>query len=185
MNTNLNIQYEVAKNAVAQVGYSGSLGHHLPDMLDINQIPLGAIPAGGSESNAVRPYAAQFPNLGAIDEVQSIANSNYNSLQASLRTTNFHGFNTRLAYTLAHSLDDLSATRHTVPQNSYCLRCDYGNSDFDIRDTFSLLLTYTLPNPPKYKALLGGVATFLQQLVLLLHWNAVYCLGLGQHKWDV
>ena len=55
-----------------------------------------------------------------------------------------------------HSLDDLSYARHIIPQNSYCLQCDYGNSDFDIRQSFSMFLTYALPQPAKYKLLLGG-----------------------------
>jgi len=150
-NTNLNIQYQVAKDAVVEVGYSGSLSRHLPDMLDINQIPLGA-----PEQNSSRPYYQQFPNLGAIDEVQSVANSHFNGLLASVRTNNFHGFTTKLSYTLGHSLDDLSYARHIIPQNSYCLQCDYGNSDFDIRNSFSMFLTYAVPQPTKYKALLGG-----------------------------
>jgi hypothetical protein len=73
-----------------------------------------------------------------------------------MRTNDFHGFTTKLSYTLAHSLDDLSNTRGTIPQDSYCLRCDYGNSDFDIRNTFSMFVTYSPPQPAKYKALLGG-----------------------------
>jgi len=136
---------------VGEVGYSGSLSRHLPDMLDINQIPQGA-----PEVEASRPYSSQFPNLAAINEVQSVANGNFNGLLASLRSTNFHGFTTKLSYTLGHSLDDLSYARHIIPQNSYCLQCDYGNSDFDIRNSFSMFLTYAVPQPTKYKALLGG-----------------------------
>ena len=151
MNTNLNIQYQLAKDVVGEVGYSGSLSRHLPDMLDINQIPQGA-----PEVEASRPYSSQFPNLAAINEVQSVANGNFNGLLASLRSTNFHGFTTKLSYTLGHSLDDLSYARHIIPQNSYCLQCDYGNSDFDIRNSFSMFLTYAVPQPTKYKALLGG-----------------------------
>ncbi len=150
-NSNLNVQYQLAQNAVVEVGYVNSESHHLPVMLDINQIPQGA-----PEDITSRPYYSQFPNLAAINEVQSIANSHYNSFQSSVRTTNFHGFTTKLAYTLAHSIDDLSAARHTIPQNSYCLKCDYGNSDFDIRNTFSMFMAYSLPEPAKYKALLGG-----------------------------
>jgi hypothetical protein len=151
MNTNLNVQYQAAKDAVLEVGYSGSLSRHLPDMLDINQIPQGA-----PEVNSSRPYAALFPDLGAINEVQSVANGNFNGLLASVRTTNFHGFTTKLSYTYGHSLDDLSYARHIIPQNSYCLQCDYANSDFDIRNSFSMFLAYTLPQPTKYKLLLGG-----------------------------
>jgi len=151
MNTNLNVQYQVAQSAVLQVGYSGSLSRHLPAMLDINQIPIGS-----PEANTSRPYYSQFPDLAAIDEVQSVSNGYYNSFQTSLRTTNFHGFTTNLAYTLGHSEDDLSYARHIIPQNSYCLRCDYGNSDFDIRNTFSMFMAYTLPQPSTHRLLLGG-----------------------------
>ena len=103
-----------------------------------------------------RPYYSQFPNLAAINEVQSVANGHFNGLLGSVRTTNFHGFTTKLSYTLGHSMDDLSYARDIIPQNSYCLRCDYGNSDFDIRNSFSMFLTYALPQPAKYRALLGG-----------------------------
>ena len=54
-----------------EVGYSGSLSRHLPDMLDINQIPH-RFARGKSRS---RPYASQFPNLAAINEVQSVGNA--------------------------------------------------------------------------------------------------------------
>jgi hypothetical protein len=151
MNSTLNIQYQLAKNATVEVGYSGSLSRHLPDMLDINQIPIGS-----PEAVTSRPYYGQFPDLAAIDEIQSIANGNYNSLIGPVRTTNFHGFTTKLAYTYGHSLDDLSYARHIIPQNSYCVSCDYGNSDFDIRQSFSMFLSYALPQPSKHQNLFGG-----------------------------
>ncbi len=151
LNTHLNIQYQLAKDVVGEVGYSGSVSHHLPDTLDINQIPIGS-----PEANSSRPYSSQFPNLAAIDEVQSVGNANYNSLIGALRTSNFHGFTTKVAYTYGHSLDDMSYARHALPQDSYCLRCDYGNSDFDIRNSFSMFLSYAPPQPGSHRILLGG-----------------------------
>ena len=151
MNTHVNLQYQLAPNLVGEVGYVGTLSRHLPDMLDINQIPIGA-----PEQESSRPYYSQFPTLGAIDEIQSVGNANYNSLIASLRTTNFYGFTVNLAYTLGHSLDDLSYARHIIPQDSYCLECDYGNSDFDVRNSFSMYLSYALPKPANHQLLLGG-----------------------------
>src|SRR5580658_3624804 len=151
MNTNLNVQYQVAKDSVVEVGYSGSLSHHLPDTLDINQIPIGS-----PELVSSRPYYSQFPDLAAINEVESVGNAHWNGLIASVKTNNFHGFTTKLSYTLGHSMDDLSYARGIIPQNSYCLRCDYGNSNFDIRNSFSMFLAYSFPQPTRYKALLGG-----------------------------
>ena len=152
MNTNLTFnQYQLAKDTVAEIGYSGSLSRHLPDTLDINQIPIGS-----PESVTSRPYYSLYPNLAAINQVQSVANANFNGLLGSLRATNFHGFTTKLSYTLGHSEDDLSYARGIIPQNSYCLKCEYANSDFDIRNSFSMFVTYALPQPTKYKLLLGG-----------------------------
>jgi hypothetical protein len=151
LNTTLNLQYQLAKDVVGEFGYSGSLSRHLPDTLDINQIPIGS-----PEAVTSRPYYSQFPNLAAINEVQSVGNGHYNSMIGSLRSTNFHGITTKLSYTLGHSLDDLSYARGIIPQNSYCLKCDYGNSDFDIRSSFSMFLSYALPQPSKHQALLGG-----------------------------
>ena len=62
----------------------------------------------------------------------------------------------KLNYTYGHSFDDASFTRNLVPQNSYCLRCDYGNSDYDVRHSFVTFITYSLPDPARWKPLLGG-----------------------------
>ena len=146
-NSNLNIQYQLNSSSVLEVGYTGSLSRHLPVTLDINQIPLGGGP---------RPFAAQFPDLATINEIQSVGNGYYNGLIASLRTSSWHGFTTKLNYTYGHSRDDLSSTRGLIPQNSYDLRGDYGNSDFDIRHSFAGFISYAAPNPARYRLLLGG-----------------------------
>ena len=104
-NTNLNIQYQVNRSSVLEVGYTGSLSRHLPVTLDINQIP-----AGSPEVPASRPYFRPF-NLTTINEIQSVGNGYYNGMIVSLRTTNFHGLNLKLNYTYGHSRDDLSNTR--------------------------------------------------------------------------
>lgn len=144
-NSNLNIQYQLNKGSVLEVGYTGSLSRHLPVTLDINQIPLGGGP---------RPYTGF--NLATINEIQSVGNGYYNGLIASLRTSAWHGFTTKLNYTYGHARDDLSATRGAIPQDSYNLRGDYGNADFDIRHSFAGFLSYSVPTPSRFKLLLGG-----------------------------
>jgi hypothetical protein len=150
-NSNLNIQYQINPHSVLQVGYIGSLSRHLPTTLDINQIPVGS-----PETQSSRPYYSQFPTLATINEIQSVANSYYNAMIVSLNTVNYHGFGIKLNYTYGHARDDLSGARGVIPQNSYCLRCDYGNSDYDIRHTFATFISYALPTPSRAKLLLGG-----------------------------
>ncbi len=150
-NSNLNVQMQLNRASVLEVGYTGSLSRALPVTLDINQIPIGS-----PEANSSRPYYSQFPNFTTINEVQSVGNGYYNGMIVSLRTNNYHGLNVKLNYTYGHSRDDLSGARNTIPQNSYCLRCDYGNSDFDTRHSFTTYIGYNLPSPSRLKPILGG-----------------------------
>lgn len=161
-NSNLNVQYQIGASSVLEVGYVGSLSRHLPTTLDINQIPIGS-----SEVNASRPYAGAFPDLGTINQIESVANGYYNGLLVSLTTVNYRGLSIKLNYTYGHARDDLSGARGVIPQNSYCLKCDYGNSDFDIRHTFVTFVNYALPTPNRAKLLLGG-----WQLNSLLSFNS-------------
>jgi hypothetical protein len=171
-NSNLNLQYQIDSHTVFQVGYIGSLSRHLPTTLDINQIPIGS--AGGQTA---RPYYSQFPQLATINQVESVANSYYNALTVSLNTVNYHGFGIKLNYTYGHARDDLSGARGVIPQNSYCLRCDYGNSDYDQRQTLSTFISYALPTPSRFKPLLGG-----WQLNSLLTFNTGTPFTVGSGK---
>jgi hypothetical protein len=145
------MQYQLNRSSVLEVGYTGSLSRHLPTTLDINQIPIGA-----PEVDSSRPYYSLFPNLQTINQVESVANAYYNGMIVSLNTVNYHGVGIKLNYTYGHARDDLSGARGVIPQNSYCLKCDYGTADFDIRHTFVTFVSYALPTPSYAKMLLGG-----------------------------
>jgi hypothetical protein len=73
-----------------------------------------------------------------IDELQTRADSNYNSLQASLRISAWHGIVSQFHYTWAHTLDVSSFGG--APQDSTNPNGDYGNSDFDTRHNFTAFL---------------------------------------------
>lgn len=150
-NTNMNIEYQVNRSSVFELGYTGTFSRHLPVTLDVNQIPITS-----PNNITARPYYRQFPNLATINEVQSVGNGYYNGLISSLRTSDFHGLNLKLSYTYGHARDDLSATRGGIPQNSYDLRSNYGNSDYDIRHSFVGFASYSAPSPSRFKPLLGG-----------------------------
>ena len=142
-----NNQYQISQATVFELGYTGTFSRNLPVTVDINQTPIGG---------ATRPYAASFPTLATINEIQSVGSGYYNGMVASLRTANYHGLLAKLNYTYGHARDDLSATRGAIPQNSYNIRGDYGNADFDIRHSFVGFVSYSLPTPSHAKLLLGG-----------------------------
>jgi hypothetical protein len=146
-NYNLNVEKTLGRSLLLQVGYVGSAAHRLMTTADINQPALG----GGS-----RPFATQFPDFGVINQIETNGNSNYNSLQTVLKVREWHRFTSQFTYTWAHGLDDMTAYRGTLPQDSFNLKGDYGNMDFDTRHNFTAALNYDLPLANRWKPLLNG-----------------------------
>ena len=160
-NYNLNVQRSLGNGLIGQIGYVGSEGRRLRDLVDINQAGLGS---GGA--NTTRPYSSKYPNYGVINQIQSNGTSNYNALQATLRVANWHGLTSQVAYTWAHSLDEFSQITLWNPQNSFCQKCEYSNSDFDVRNTAVTYFTYMIPGASRGSKLLtegwqvNGLLTF-------------------------
>jgi hypothetical protein len=142
---NINIQQSFGPNVIAQIGYVGTNGRHLLNVIDINQAALNSGNISPTYQQSTRPYFNQFPNYAVINQVESEATSNYDSLQALLRTTNWHHITTQLAYTWSHSLDDESGLIPYLPQNSFDLQAEYGNSDYDVTNSFSAYASYDVP----------------------------------------
>ena len=117
---NLNLQQELGRNLVLQVGYVGNKSTHQLQQLDINQ----PTPGDPSTAQARRPFNAQFPDLRQINTISSVGWANYNALQASLRSTEFHGLTMQVAFTWSHNIDtasevsDFFGTSGYVPQDS-------------------------------------------------------------------
>ena len=56
-----------------------------------------------------------FSNFAYINQIETSAISNYNSLQASLKLQNWHGLTSTVNYTWAHSIDTASDGLDFVP----------------------------------------------------------------------
>ncbi len=149
---NLNVEQQFGSKVVAQLGYLGTLSRKLTGVLDINPEAVGS-----NENQTTRPYYAQFPNIGNVNQLESNLNANYNSLQASVRTESFYGLTSQFDYTWSHALDYETGLIPYLPQNSLDVKAEYGNSDFDTRNTFAALLNYKLPtNNFKFPRLSNG-----------------------------
>jgi TonB dependent receptor len=152
-NYNLNVEQRLGDSVLLALGYVGSQGRKLLTLADINQPSLGD-PATAQQR---RPYFAQFPDFGIINQIESNGSSNYNSLQTTIRVKSWHRVTSQFAYTWAHALDDMTGYRGALPQNSFDLKADYGNSDYDTRHNFTSLFSYELPKPARGPEwLLGG-----------------------------
>ena len=129
-NYNLQVEHGLGRAAVLQVGYVGSVAHKLAVMESINP-------------NQV--LNSTFPALGTVLQENSVGNSNYNSLQTSLRIRTWHGLTSQFNYTWAHALDVMTQYRGSIPFDSFNLHLDYGSQDFDTRHNFNGFLTYDIP----------------------------------------
>jgi hypothetical protein len=154
-NYNLNVEKSLGKSLLWQIGYVGSTGHRLMTTSDINQ-PAPGIYASDAAQQAARPYFAQFPDFGVINEIATNGNSNYSSLQTVLKVREWHRFTSQFTYTWAHGLDDMTQYRGTLPQDSLNLKADYGSMDYDTRHSFSAVLNYDLPSASRFRPLLNG-----------------------------
>jgi carboxypeptidase family protein len=140
-NFGLDAQFQVTRNALLTVGYVGNQARKLVYDHNINQIR----PSAAAAANARRPFFAQFPQFSGITEIETAANSSYNALQVSLRTSNWHNLSSQFSYTLGHAIDEISAPRNVQPTDNYNRKFDRGNASFDYRHVFSGYVLYDVP----------------------------------------
>jgi hypothetical protein len=151
------IQRQLPKGAVLEVGYAGSKGTHLLGSVDINQAKPGAALAAGLHApgpatiftgtdspriNAVRPYLG----YNAINAVESAFDSNYHSLQTSLRKQFRDGSLVNFAFTWSKNLTDNPSDRSNAPQNTYNWHeGEYGPATLDRQKVVSANYVYVVP----------------------------------------
>jgi hypothetical protein len=167
---NLNIQKSFGDDWLAQIGYVGTTGTHLPRFIEGN--PAVFVPGLDSSGNPISnennvnqrrlysgctiadPNNCVFASAGLI---AGIANSAYNSLETSLRKRFKYGVSFLASYTFSKSIDDVSsfnitgsasqpvAGENDLAQNPFDLAAERGRSMFDARHRFVLSYQWSLP----------------------------------------
>ena len=150
-NMSLSIQQEVARNNVLTVGYSGQRGQNLAINRDLNASPLGGGP---------RPFETTFPDINHIVQTTNLADSQYDSLQASYNQRDWHGLDTEYNFTWSKCFDESSFNRGGIGdypqlQNPLSIADNRGLCDHDVRLNFNVSGTYDLPTIPHLGERLG------------------------------
>ncbi|MCM3869877.1 MAG: TonB-dependent receptor [Pyrinomonadaceae bacterium] len=148
-NYNLNLQHEVLRNGVLQVGYVGSNGTKLFRYRDINQPVNPAVSTARPFDNG--PFAPSGGTFFYVNQLETTAHSNYNALQTSFTLRNRRGWTTSVNYTWSHSIDNASdgqdyVANATQPENSHRADLEKANSNFDNRHRFVWSFGYEIPN---------------------------------------
>jgi hypothetical protein len=107
--------------------------------------PVNSVFINGCPSDGVPVFSSIFAQ-------DTIANSNYNSLQASLEKRFTHGLQFQVAYTFSKSIDNASSFENIL--KPICDRCNRSLSLFDARQRFVISYLWNLPLP-KYEGAKG------------------------------
>ncbi len=138
----LNIQRELTRDLVFDIGYIGSKGTHLSNLVNMNQ----ALPGAGSVASR-RP----FKGWSDVNMRTSGAYSTYHGMQLRVEKRMSKGLSLLVSYTVSKSLDSNpgvstgSDAYSGVAQDARNLRAEYGLSDFDVRQRFVHTFLYELP----------------------------------------
>jgi outer membrane receptor protein involved in Fe transport len=152
---NLNVQHEVVKDLVVQVGYFGKLGRKL--LIGISPNPAIFAP-GATLANEDSRRLLQ-PGFGNNSEISSEAVSSYNALQVEFNKRFSHNFSVQGAYTFARSLDDASAfSLGAAVPNVFNLHSQWSLSDFYSKHIASFSWIWDLPRMSGYHPILRSVA---------------------------
>lgn len=142
---NLNLQRQVAREAIVEVGYMANIGHHLTaNDLSLNQVPPSLLGAG--DAQARRPYL-QFSNVYIINP--AIGNSTYHGgfLRAEKRFS--RGISFLAHYTFSKFIDDVaSSSEYGDPQSymdAYNRRLDKSLSGTDVTHRTIVSFLYETP----------------------------------------
>jgi outer membrane receptor protein involved in Fe transport len=157
-NYNVNLQHELVRNVVWQIGYVGSLGRKLFRYRDINQPLNPAVSTARPFDNG--PFAPSGGTFFYVNQLETTSNSNYNALQTSLNLRNYKRFTAQINYTWSHSIDNASdgqdyVANATQPDDSHHPERERANSNFDVRQRFVAAVSYELPNLVKSVPRLG------------------------------
>ncbi len=161
---NLNLESQVTRKIAVQVGYVGSQGRHLYHFRDLDQFNNVSGSVDNCGNGTTISYGSQcFPNYYYVNQIETSAESNYNSLQATLKLQNWHGLTSTVNYTWAHSIDTASDGLDFVPNaaqpdNSWNPHAERASSNFDVRQRLQWYFSYNLPKVDTLKWLTNGWA---------------------------
>jgi hypothetical protein len=165
---NFNVQYGFTPSFVLEVGYVGNRGERLiaGEALNVAQLasptnPLNCgLPTGCVTTNTAANVNQRVPIIGipsgGITNLANVGDSEYNSLQATLRKRFSHGLQFQGAYTFGRAFTDdagltyTSGTSATVNSNDPNNRAQQ-HAPADFNRTHRLVVNYTYDVPSYHR----------------------------------
>ena len=144
------IDYQIMRNSVFSIEYTGSKGTHEYDIANLNAAGYGSTFLGDALVTNRLNYQYTNLNYRGSDGFNS-----YNGLNLKFQTTNLFnkGLYLTANYTWSHAIDNLSSAFSDGTAGDYSLgyldpynaNLNKGNADYDIRNRFVLSGTWNIP----------------------------------------
>ncbi len=139
---NLTLQYEFARNWLAEIGYVGSQTRNLLIVRNI-----------GTQNNQGGPGSREVPNIGTVIASEYLGSASYNALQTKLEKRFSDGLSVLATYTYSKAIDDTpggfcqggTGPSTCGPDNPLNFDLDRGPSDLDVTHRFTFANVYDLP----------------------------------------
>jgi len=163
----LAVQQEIGRGTVLSISYMGALGKELTNFLDYNLNPnteetvnIGIVDSTGK--GPLGPTGTTIPvrvftsyntpgtTFGAITDVISNINSNYNAFVAEVQNHTMKSIQFDVNYTWAHALDYNQNTTTTTSTTNWLdpyanPRSNYGNGSYNVPNRIVAWAVYNLP----------------------------------------
>lgn len=131
-----NVQHQIGRYVLADVGYLSVRGLHNNHTTNINQAPPQQ---PGVDYNTARPLYGEYPQIGDIPIQYSNAATWYNALTARVTMQPWHGFMIQASYAWARSF----ANGNNIDQTNIWQYS--GPTQQDIANTFTAQFSYEFP----------------------------------------
>jgi Carboxypeptidase regulatory-like domain/TonB dependent receptor/TonB-dependent Receptor Plug Domain len=166
-----NIQTELGRDFLLEVGYVGTRGTHHIQNRSLNQALLAspASPIRGETTNTRANIGRRVPILGfaapGLNDIDSSASSWYHGMDVSLTRRMSRGLQFLAAYTFSHAYSTTGRSTGAggvsgIFGNQNDPRANYGRSDFNREHRLVVSYLYQFPSPRRFNAffdtLLGG-----------------------------
>jgi hypothetical protein len=149
---NLETQVQLSRSDVMDFNY---VGNYAWDTFMLSNLDNAYSPFGMAGLSTTAPDS----RFGIVTDLTNNGHSNYNGLTSSLRHTAKYGLTLTANYTYSHALDlvsnggllpfsyEASYPVQALSPTSYS-KMNYGNADYDIRQSGSLQYVWTIPYKP-------------------------------------
>ena len=143
---NLTLEHSF-KGTVVSVAYVGEFARNMRIVPNINL--ASPQPAPLNSYVTLRPYYNLLPNVTGIYIVSSFGATNYDGMLTTIEHRLSHGLSLNANYTWSHSTGDFQSystggSYYSAIPSQYG-KLEWGNSDLDVRQRFSMLLNYAVP----------------------------------------